>query len=137
MKRLLPFAWLALSPLCASAALPGTEGSVPIVIHCTCTDTVGRSFARSLRDEIARSARYKQVSDTEAAIRVDVVSLAVGPDDAGESQVTALSVVFRVHNSLLDQAVQTCGASATDRCARGTMELVDELVTKMAAPGDR
>ncbi len=111
------------------------DQSFSLIVDCTCNDTVGKGYARALRDAIAQSPRYAEVSETKEtrkdALKVSIISVSIGDDSEGSSSSTALSVVFTIDGVYLDHLVQTCGDSVTKSCAAKTMNNLDDDVAAL------
>jgi hypothetical protein len=101
-----------------------------LVVSCTCTDTVGKSYARALRDLIATSPRYEEITDSKEnqkrALLISVVTLPLGDDSDGSARGAAISVVFVFDGTFVEQYVQTCGENAKS-CAQKTFDSVDAV----------
>lgn len=118
-----------------SASSIGAQKSPPrvydVIVSCTCTDTVGKSYARSLRDLIANSPRYNELTDSKdnekRALLISVVTLPLGDDSDGTARGAAISVVFIIDGTYLSQYVQTCGDDASV-CAQKTFDSLDSLI---------
>jgi hypothetical protein len=102
-----------------------------LIVNCTCTDTVGKGYARSLRDLIATSPRYEEISDSKdnekRALLISVVTLPLGDDSDGTARGAAVSVVFVFNGTFVTQYVQTCGED-TKGCAQKTLDSVDSII---------
>jgi hypothetical protein len=105
-----------------------------LIVSCTCEDTVGKGYARALRDLIAKSPRYEALQDTKDnrkhALLISVVTLPLGDDSQGSAYGAAISVVFVFDGTFVEQYVQTCSESVTAGCAQKTFDSVDDLLNK-------
>jgi hypothetical protein len=92
---------------------------------------VGRGYARALRDLIATSPRYQEITDSKEnqkkALLISVVTLPLGDDSNGSARGAAISVVFVFDGTFLSQYVQTCGDDSKS-CAQKTFDSVDGLL---------
>jgi hypothetical protein len=116
-------------PISAQKAPPKVYN---LIVNCNCTDSVGKGYARALRDLIAKSPRYQELEDTsdnrKRALMISVVTLPVGDDSQGNANVAAISVVLVLDGLFMDQYVQTCGVSVTTGCAQQTFDSIDTLI---------
>ena len=112
-----------------------SEQIVDVIVDCTCSDSVGKGYARSLRDEIANSPRYREITDSKEArknsFRIAIVTVAIDDDSQGASSSTAISIVFIIDGIFLDQVIQTCGQSATVACAKKTLNAFDDDMSEL------
>jgi hypothetical protein len=106
-----------------------------LIVSCTCEDSVGKGYARALRDLIAKSPRYEALSDTKEnrkrALLISVVTLPLGDDSQGSATGAAISVVFVFDGAFVDQYVQTCSEGVTSGCAQKTFDAIDDLLNKI------
>jgi hypothetical protein len=130
----------ALSLILLSTVSSRAQKAPPVVynliVSCTCTDTVGKGYARSLRDLIATSPRYAEITDSKdnekRALLISVVTLPLGDDSDGEAKGAAISVVFVFNGTFVSQYVQTCGED-TKSCAQKTFDSVDSIFNSPAS----
>jgi len=105
-----------------------------LIVGCTCDDSVGKGYARALRDLIAKSPRYNALTDTKEnrkrALLISVVTLPLGDDSHGTALGAAISVVFVFDGTFMEQYVQTCSDSVTADCAQKTFDSFDDLLNK-------
>ncbi len=131
MKRCLLVLFLVISFAVSSKAQKAPATVYNLIVSCTCTDTVGRGYARALRDLIATSPRYQEITDSKEnqkkALLISVVTLPLGDDSNGSARGAAISVVFVFDGTFLSQYVQTCGDDSKS-CAQKTFDSVDGLL---------
>ena len=105
-----------------------------LIVSCTCEDSVGKGYARALRDLIAKSPRYDALVDSKEnrkrALLISVVTLPLGDDSYGSASGAAISVVFAFDGAFVSQYVQTCSDSVTTNCAQKTLDSLDELLSQ-------
>jgi hypothetical protein len=103
-----------------------------VIVSCTCTDSVGKAYSRALRDIIAKSPRYAELSDTKEnrkqALLLSIITLPIDDDSQGTSSEGAISIVFAFDAVFLNQYVQVCGINAAERCAQTTLDSVDSFM---------
>lgn len=119
----------------SAQAQKGPQFVYNLIVDCTCTDTVGKGYARSLRDLIATSPRYEEITDSteyrKRALLIGVVTLPLGDDSDGTARGAAISVVFVFNGTFISQYVQTCGED-TKGCAQKTFDSVDSILNSPA-----
>jgi hypothetical protein len=125
--KLVCLMWLFALPIHSQKPAPKV---INLIVSCTCTDTVGKGYARSLRDLIAASPRYTELPDSKdnrkRSLLISVVTLPMGDDSTGTASGAAISVVFVANEIFISQYVQTCGTD-TKSCAQKTFDSVDEI----------
>lgn len=103
-----------------------------IAFSCACNDATGKLFATALREALDRTGRFREVdprrTTVPAAAAFSIVSLPLEVDARGESQGTALSVVFLRDGVMLDHLVETCNRVAVDSCARSTVSAFESTL---------
>lgn len=71
--------FLLLLPTVSSHAQKTPPRVYNLIVSCTCTDTVGKGYSRALRDLIATSPRYEEITDSKenekSALLISVVTL--------------------------------------------------------------
>lgn len=111
---------------------PAASSKTAVAFSCTCTDEVGQLYASALRDQIARSPRYRLAESAEAGtkehpifhLNIEVVSIDDSFSNSGQK--AAMSVVFLMGNSMyIGSDVQTCGIDKVDLCVRETLAELD------------
>ena len=141
MKRLFFLLIIALGLAFRAQSQTTSKRTLDVIVSCSCSDTVGKGYARALRDEIARSPRYEEVIDSESnrknSMTISVVTLAIDDDSQGSSSHAAISVVLMFDGTFIDQLVQTCGASVTSDCAKKTINSLDESVSQLREAANR
>jgi hypothetical protein len=104
-----------------------TKVQIPLIIDCIANDAIGKSLCRAVRDEVARSPRYAEVSDNDAnwltAGELHVNSTAaVGSLE--DDNIAAVATVFTKGGRYYASNVMGCGRTRIADCARG---IVDDL----------
>jgi hypothetical protein len=122
-----------------SAALAGPSPKRKVYIAQFGHDSVGQTLAYNLREEVSKSVRYAVVSETEADLKIELVSA-----DLGEAQFTdrgrssAISFVFTVRSTacaerdwlFLKQGVYITGGDRVVSTAKGILATLDGAVTQ-------
>jgi hypothetical protein len=102
-------------------------------------DSVGQTLAYSLREEVSKSTRYEVVQETEADLKIELVSADLGEahfTDRGRS--SAISFVFTVRSTacaerdwlFLKQGVYITGSDRVVSTAKGILATLDGAVTQ-------
>jgi hypothetical protein len=119
----------------AEAQSPHKTG---VKINCECADATGILYASALRDAVAESPRYEEVTISESKDRngkivsnwqLNIVSLDPSDDSSGKSAVLAV-VVLLGDEHYAGQMAQSCGYSAVNRCAVRTLSYLDSVIHK-------
>ncbi len=122
-----------------SAAFGGTSPKRKVYIAQFGHDSVGQTLAYSLREEVSKSTRYAVVQETEADLKIELVSA-----DLGEAQFTdrgrssAISFVITVRSTacaerdwlFLKQGVYITGRDRIVSTAEGILAILDSAVTQ-------
>lgn len=134
MKRSAIAIFWSLSLIGQSRAQKAQPRVYSLIISCTCDDSVGKGYARALRDLIAKSPRYDELVDSKEnrkqALVISVVTLPLGDDTYGSASGAAISVVFVFNGTFVNQYVQTCSESVTASCAQKTLDSVDSMLSQ-------
>jgi hypothetical protein len=109
---------------------------VGIIVSCSCDDPVGRLFATSVRDVIARSPRYflatektqKGANGVQIGLNFDLNVITMDSDDKTnpKGNATIVSSVLLIDGTYVDHFLQNCGSTRTEACAKDLLAGFDE-----------
>jgi hypothetical protein len=138
MKLAAALLLLPLAPLALGQGGVKKNNPYRVIVSCTCADSTGQAFATSLRDRIATSPRYEEISNTlenrKSAIELSIVSVDVFPKNLGHS--SAFAVAMTIDGSLYDLWVQTASVHTAGSAAATLLSSMDEDVSKFQAEAD-
>jgi hypothetical protein len=124
--------------LLLSSAIPVQSHKHKLYIAQHGHDSVGANVAYSLREEASKSARYAVVSESQADVRIELVSADEGEARFSErGRSSALSFVFTVRSAtcaekdwlFLKQGVYIVGNERTTSVAKGILSTLDEALS--------
>jgi hypothetical protein len=124
--------------LLLSSAIPVQSHKHKLYIAQHGHDSVGANVAYSLREEASKSARYAVVSESQADVRIELVSADEGEARFSErGRSSALSFVFTVRSAtcaekdwlFLKQGVYIVGNERTTSVAKSILSTLDEALS--------
>ena len=126
---------VVLSGLCLGLAASATAQMTPVSLDCTTEngDTIGMRVCTELRDEIARSPRYREISSNTEDTHWGLHIVSTTTDES--KLVSALSVTITVGASpqyFVEDYVLVTGKDRVNHQAQTILAALDEQVSTFA-----
>ena len=101
-----------------------------VTIQCDCDDRVSMRVGTALRDQIALSPRYKEVSANDSEGHWDINILAIDPDAgiSDQGSMAVLSITVTRGNYLWTHLLKVCGRDRVDTCASDIISSMDKNI---------
>jgi hypothetical protein len=129
--------------LSLAAIAQAQQVKTPVYVACSNEDGdfVGARLCTQIRDDIARSPRYRLLVTDDNSFHFKVLIVTIAPSHDNRIMGTAAAVVFGFTGQTdkgslgplyyLTHIVQTCGADGAERCGDDVIAVLDKEVTKM------
>jgi len=125
-----------LTALLLTASVPALAQTkkTAVYFHCTCDDTSGAALASAIRDDLAISPRYEEVSASKTVTyQLRMVTMDGGQLNEGYSTVYSAVVTFGPNSDdqpdvYAGHAVGMCGRNRVSSCAGNIIAFLDGLI---------